>query len=64
MIISLPRAGSAALPRPPREAPPARRPARLVGGFGICARNGTERTPPELLSAKFEAVPGPVQFKL
>eukprot|EP00969_Alexandrium_andersonii_P078105 3444670-Alexandrium_andersonii.AAC.1 len=34
-------------PGPPREAPPARPPARFVGGFGICARNDTGSTRPE-----------------
>eukprot|EP00969_Alexandrium_andersonii_P305971 13525634-Alexandrium_andersonii.AAC.1 len=35
-------------PRTPREAPPAHPPARFVGRFGICAKNGADRTPPEL----------------
>eukprot|EP00969_Alexandrium_andersonii_P294615 13022579-Alexandrium_andersonii.AAC.1 len=32
----------------PREVPPARSPARLVGRFGVCANNGERCTPYEL----------------
>eukprot|EP00969_Alexandrium_andersonii_P127722 5645340-Alexandrium_andersonii.AAC.1 len=32
-------------PGPPREAPPARPPACFFGRFGLCAKNGAERSP-------------------
>eukprot|EP00969_Alexandrium_andersonii_P257485 11384252-Alexandrium_andersonii.AAC.1 len=32
----------------PRQAPPARPPALFVGGPGVCAESGADRTPPEL----------------
>eukprot|EP00969_Alexandrium_andersonii_P004277 184862-Alexandrium_andersonii.AAC.1 len=43
IIISLP-GGATAPPWTTREAPPACPPAYFVGGFGICAENGAERT--------------------
>eukprot|EP00969_Alexandrium_andersonii_P184429 8147954-Alexandrium_andersonii.AAC.1 len=36
-------------PRPAREAPPARPPARLISRYRSCANNGAERSPRELL---------------
>eukprot|EP00969_Alexandrium_andersonii_P055671 2453808-Alexandrium_andersonii.AAC.1 len=44
---------------PPREAPPARPPARFAGRFGNCAKNGTERTPPELQGLHLRSFLGP-----
>eukprot|EP00969_Alexandrium_andersonii_P361831 15458418-Alexandrium_andersonii.AAC.1 len=41
------------------EAPPARPPSRLVGRFGVCANNGADSTPRELLGAVLKPCLGP-----
>eukprot|EP00969_Alexandrium_andersonii_P323059 14274417-Alexandrium_andersonii.AAC.1 len=44
---------------PPLEAPPARQPARFVGGIGIRAKKGAERTPRELREPTLRPFLGP-----
>eukprot|EP00969_Alexandrium_andersonii_P324721 14348378-Alexandrium_andersonii.AAC.1 len=50
-------------PWTPREAPPARPPARLVGRFGICANNRLERPPQELRVSTVRSFPWAAQLK-